>query len=722
MNFISINTLKWPTSFLVLLISLIANAEPCKLDDSKSCPTGQICMNGQTPSCKPIPAEAPIDFVLPFDSSTEAICTHARGIGSHSWPNAFYAIDLATPYDQPPSTVLAAASGKAFVFPTEPCAQSEGSPAKAKTNDCGMGWGNNVKILHENGYVSFYVHLQTVLIKSGQQVAQGDPIGIEGWTGLAGHRHLHWSVQKIENENQITWDGISVPFRFKAVHNQKTELVSSALLDCAHANIGEVPKDQQPTFYGVIHRAPSSESAYRVEDWLQDFEQLKKILTSTYPNLDDLSKANKLNLYFLAEETKKRIRSSRTKDEAIQALKDFLAAFKDGHLKLDLNVKASDIKNDATESGLNASTSGAVACQKLVSAKPRDLGFKFPTPKELGFAEVKRQASAFPYTTLEIQKKKIGFLRIASFLDSNYPDLCANEWESYRSSIKNSCDEKCQDDFVHKALPNRFLSEIEKATAKLNEQNISALVLDITNNGGGTDWVGAVIRMFADKPILCGQFGFIRHPHWAQKFEKGIEESKEKLKTALTEEEKQKIRLELAQDKSDLREAKKSCDRSGVWSKKSKSNCSIVVKRPVKDCGPHSEFKFTPKLYDGPLYILTNDGTASASEDLVGRFKDSKVGTIIGGRTLGSGCGFTNGGIEQYLKKSGIAVKVPDCARFLRDGTNEVLGIAPNVEIPIEDLKTEEFTKRLKTWFEKKLTRLEGAKDDSSKAEKVLSR
>ena len=119
----------------------------------------------------------------------------------------FGPIDLATLYDLPAATVRAAGSGKAFVLLGEdgtPCKNPPETPQNAQTDTCGNRWGNRVKILHGNGYVSIYVHLEKVLIKDGDLVNQGDPIGIEGWTGYAGHRHLHWSLQKFQPETGRT--------------------------------------------------------------------------------------------------------------------------------------------------------------------------------------------------------------------------------------------------------------------------------------------------------------------------------------------------------------------------------------------------------------------------------------------------------------------------------------------------------------------------------------
>jgi murein DD-endopeptidase MepM/ murein hydrolase activator NlpD len=239
---------------------LTAPTPLCKVGSSADCSSGQVCMNTPGgPKCLALPPTAPLtDLILPFDSATEAICTHASGIGSHSWPNAFYALDLATPYEQPAATIRAAADGKAFVFLGEdgkPCPEPPGTPAQAVPDTCGDSWGNHIKILHTGGYYSFYVHLDQVLIKNGDPVKQGQPIGIEGWTGAAGHRHLHWSIQKLPGatqadwESKISWAGDSVPFNFCAVLDGRDQIVSSPGLQCAHASIGQA--SYQPRLRGV---------------------------------------------------------------------------------------------------------------------------------------------------------------------------------------------------------------------------------------------------------------------------------------------------------------------------------------------------------------------------------------------------------------------------------------------------------------------------------------
>lgn len=244
---------------ICLVCTLSAYAKDICSLEKNDCPNGYVCMNWTDgPECKEKPEVAPMNFVLPFDSSTEVVCTHAYGVGSHSWPNAFYSLDLATPYEKDPSIIRASADGIAYVFMNEneqPCKNPPGVPSKAEIDNCGLSWGNRVKLLHDKGYFSFYVHLDEVFVKTGDRIKSGQALGTEGWTGAAGHRHLHWSVQKIEYSNQkeleerIRWDGISVPFRFKTLLNGKAENLNTESFNCQHANIGQVTN--QPRLKGV---------------------------------------------------------------------------------------------------------------------------------------------------------------------------------------------------------------------------------------------------------------------------------------------------------------------------------------------------------------------------------------------------------------------------------------------------------------------------------------
>ena len=60
--------------------------------------------------------------------------------------------------------------------------------------ECNGGRGNFVKIKHENGFASIYLHLSKVLVSLKDKVSKGQKIGLSGNTGHSTGAHLHVSV------------------------------------------------------------------------------------------------------------------------------------------------------------------------------------------------------------------------------------------------------------------------------------------------------------------------------------------------------------------------------------------------------------------------------------------------------------------------------------------------------------------------------------------------
>jgi len=58
------------------------------------------------------------------------------------------------------------------------------------------GEGNMVQIRHTNGYETLYMHLSRILVRNGQQVVQGQRIGLVGHTGLATGPHLDFRIKQ----------------------------------------------------------------------------------------------------------------------------------------------------------------------------------------------------------------------------------------------------------------------------------------------------------------------------------------------------------------------------------------------------------------------------------------------------------------------------------------------------------------------------------------------
>jgi murein DD-endopeptidase MepM/ murein hydrolase activator NlpD len=58
------------------------------------------------------------------------------------------------------------------------------------------GGGRTVRIRHNNGYESEYLHLSALHVRAGTRVSQGDLVGKVGATGLATGPHLHYGLRK----------------------------------------------------------------------------------------------------------------------------------------------------------------------------------------------------------------------------------------------------------------------------------------------------------------------------------------------------------------------------------------------------------------------------------------------------------------------------------------------------------------------------------------------
>jgi murein DD-endopeptidase MepM/ murein hydrolase activator NlpD len=69
----------------------------------------------------------------------------------------------------------------------------EVSTAKSKKY---RGYGNTVLIDHGNGIATMYAHCQSISVKVGQRIKQGDTVGLIGNTGRTTTHHIHFEVRK----------------------------------------------------------------------------------------------------------------------------------------------------------------------------------------------------------------------------------------------------------------------------------------------------------------------------------------------------------------------------------------------------------------------------------------------------------------------------------------------------------------------------------------------
>jgi len=68
------------------------------------------------------------------------------------------------------------------------------APGKVALSETLYFCGNMLLIDHGQGIYSYYCHLQKPLVAKGDQVKQGEPVGLVGSSGRATGPHLHWGV------------------------------------------------------------------------------------------------------------------------------------------------------------------------------------------------------------------------------------------------------------------------------------------------------------------------------------------------------------------------------------------------------------------------------------------------------------------------------------------------------------------------------------------------
>lgn len=153
------------------------------------------------PSCDeatwPDPAQSP--YVLPYAAGE----TYRTGLTNCS--SSFHASgnpdQFAFDFDMPEGTPFIAARG-GRVHSVVKQAPSEGG-----------GTGNYVVIDHRDGTYGLYYHSPKngISVSPGDEVQQGDVLGVIGRSGLAGYPHLHFTV--VTGDPSYPYQGIPVSFR-----------------------------------------------------------------------------------------------------------------------------------------------------------------------------------------------------------------------------------------------------------------------------------------------------------------------------------------------------------------------------------------------------------------------------------------------------------------------------------------------------------------------------
>lgn len=451
----------------------------------------------------------------------------------------------------------------------------------------------------------------------------------------------------------------------------------------------------------ILHLSSSSvvySQTINKSAWLEDFAQLKREMSAHYANLEWAIEERGLDLKQLSERTETRLRQARSKSEVQEIIESFLSAFGDGHLTVQWEQDAGDISSSHADP---RPTREPGLCERL-GYQSQEIGPRLVFSRLNNFRELNNEDSKyFPIGLLRMSTgNNVGIIRISLFNEYMFPDLCEQATSEMRLTRDSPCDAEC-DDRVERKAANLLTEALTRQIATLKRSKIDALLVDITGNGGGTNWVEPAARTLTPKRLNSPRQGFIRHEHWTQQLSRRLAVIEADARQASTPQ--RDLLLQAAATlRQAIQETQQACARESVWENR-KPSCSLVVTTPplypqsvlpYSEPGslpdrPSSRYIFYPSryiyregVYSGQLLVLVDQGTGSSAEYFTAMLRDNGAATILGEPTTGAGCGYTNRGIPTVLKNSSGRVKIPDCVRLRADRSNEVAGITPDILVP----------------------------------------
>jgi hypothetical protein len=344
--------------------------------------------------------------------------------------------------------------------------------------------------------------------------------------------------------------------------------------------------------------------------WGRDFERLKGDMAQGYANLDWIAGHRRLDVAALSRQTAGELAGAHSRVRAYLALQRFIERFGDPHLKLEPREE-----EVAPAAGAAPPPDPEVADCGGAGYEEGDHGFGFPVARLPGWRPLSE--GNFPTGVAG----GTGYLRIAQFGENQYLSACT-------ARLRPGIGRRALQLEVRAALQ----AELRSRLARLRRSGAKRLLVDLSRNGGGSEWVNEAVPLFTSRTL----------------------------------------------ERQAPRRVGPACDRRVVWEGK-RPACSVFAPAgpPLRIAGEGD--------WPGPLLVLIDGGTASASEDFVAWMKDNQAARLLGARTYGAGCGYVNGGTRTPLRAVPRDVHMPNCARFLRDGTNEIEGIAPDVALPMDD-------------------------------------
>jgi hypothetical protein len=432
----------------------------------------------------------------------------------------------------------------------------------------------------------------------------------------------------------------------------------------------------------AVSFAAAAAPAFDPQPWCSDLEQTREVLLTKYANIEWAVEQREMNFPALFADIHARLERAQNEADARAAFDRLARKIGDEHLAFvwpnEPAVAGVGEPDRCASLGYDSRTRGPLLAADAPGYQP------LVTP----------QSDEFPAGLLVVPGTKIGIIKIGVFMPQGYPHLCRAALAALAVPADKPCDDACRDR-VDNWVADRQTFDLAAQLRALENAGASALVVDIAGNGGGTEWSEAVARMLTPIRLRSEELRFVRGEHWAKRFSEDEQSLRQFESNAVREDRKLLHDLAIEVD-ARRKDALTSCDATPLW-QGAQPSCAWLGKGfygsgLVASADPATlrgkpwattlfspmEFPYEEGVWRKPLIVLIDANVGSAASEFAAVLQDNRVALIMGAPS-GGGCGHTDGGTPTTLANSKAVLEVPDCARFRADGTNEAMGIEPDV-------------------------------------------
>jgi hypothetical protein len=415
--------------------------------------------------------------------------------------------------------------------------------------------------------------------------------------------------------------------------------------------------------------------------WLADLDQARAAFRDKYANLEWLETEREVKVDALFDDLAKRLRNVTDERGATAAFDRLERRVADGHVRIEWPEPSP---------GPTAAAAPAAAPPDLCSGigyDPRQNGSGVAHALA-GYLPIGGSGNPFGAGTVTSGGVKVGIVRIGVFQPQGYPELCRGAVQALGIPAGKPCDDQCQNNIVTWAY-RRLGENLEERIEQLKQAGAQVLMVDITNNGGGSEWAEAAARIFSPKLLVSERRGFVRGEHWSKQWRDLAAELRGHAAKAAPADRQRLLAWAGEADAAALQAQTRCASASPPCSNVARAGYSTGLVGAAasgafagKEWGVHvfspAQHYYHDGVWSGPLIVLVNQETWSAAEEFAAVLQDNRSAVVLGARTGGAGCGYTWGGHPTTLKSSGAILRLPDCVRFRADGSNEVRGIIPD--------------------------------------------